>query len=216
MQKIPDDATPQEVRKGVITEISDVEADPAVKALAPDYRTEVDSYVVFYRLLDPLEEEWIGANSALKVVDRSLDTVIKNFRLDLISLSNNKQTGPLFDRYLSGGLRAVTEAEMATAEPKAVQTLIDTLEADGGELAAKWVPLLKAALAPVVEKALVRHGVELRQSDLNGKIDKKIDALQEARVALHGQLRSHFKAAPERAEEYFYTWRRRRRTRSNT
>jgi hypothetical protein len=214
MQRIPDDATPQEVRKGVVTEIANVEADPAVKALAPSYRTEVDLYINFYSQIEPLEDEWILAEALLKVLDRDLDTVIKNFRLDLISRSGNKLTGPLFDTYLPDGLRAVTEAEKAKAEPEAVRKMIEKATSEGGELAEKWVPLMKAALAPVVAQAAVRHGIERRQETLEEQIDKQIITLQETRVVLHGQLRGHFKSVPDLAEDYFHTWRSRRKARA--
>ena len=210
MQKIPNDATPQEVRKGVITEVADVEADEEVADLAPAYRTQVSEYSALYRQIDPLEEEWIWADARLKVLDRRLDGVVKAFRLDLVQRSGNKLTGPLFDRYLPEGLRAVTEAEMAQAEPAQVQDIENKLTADGGELAETWLPRLTTARQAVVDQAVVRHGVEVRQDNLERLIESKINTLQEARVALNGNLRIHFKSDPSRAEVFFYSWRPRR------
>jgi len=211
MQKIPDEAAPEEVRDGIVTEIESLEADPEVAALGSPYRVTVDEYLSLYAEIDVLHLQWIRQEARLILLDQKLDSVLKSFRLALVERSGNKQTGPLFDRYLPEGLRDVTEVGMAVAEPAKVKEILDKLEAEGGPLAAEWRPKLEAARTAVVDQAAARHVVETQQERLGLRLDAKVDVLQASRVELHGQLRGHFKSAPALAEVYFYMWRKPRR-----
>jgi hypothetical protein len=209
MQKIPENASLETVRTGVTTELADVEADEAVASLATPYRTVIDQFLELYLQVWPLEREWILADARLKVLDRYLDQEVKAFRLELVQRSGNKQSGPLFDLYLPEGLRAVTEAEPAVAEPAQVERINRKLETNGGDLDTTWRPRLTSAREAVLTGAGVRHGVELRQQSLELRLDAMLGTLQHARVELHAALRTHFKTDPSQAEHYFYAWRRR-------
>ncbi len=213
MQRIPEDATPTEVRDGIVSEVERVEADERVASLAPPYRKKVDEFQALHAQIDPLLLRWIREDARLVVRDAVQDDAVKAFRLHLVKESGNKQTGPLFDRFLPEGLRDVTEAEMTIVEPAKVKHIIDKLTAAGGDLAAEWVPKLTAPRDAVVAQAGVRHGIELEAKNLDVRLDAKVIELQEARVELHALLRVYFKDAPERAEAYFFQWQKPRRRR---
>jgi hypothetical protein len=207
MQSIPEGTTIDQIRTGVVTEVERVEADDDVAQLAAPYRAVVDAFVALHAQLDPLELAWIRADARLRAIDRRLDSVVKGLRLEIISLSGNTLMGPLFDRFLPEGLRAVIEAEMSVIEPKKTGEIIEKLAADGGDLAAKWLQPMIAARDAVVEQAAVRLELEQQQERLQGQLATKVNELQTARDELHDLLRGRFKINPELAEEYFFSWR---------
>lgn len=207
MQSIPEGTSYDQVKTGVVTEIERIEADEEIAPLAAPYRAAVDEYLTLFAQLEPLELAWIKADARLRVVDRRLDTLVKGFRLELISQSGNSLDGPLFDRFLPEGLRAVIEADMAVLEPQKTGEIIDKLATDGGELAVKWLPRMIEARDAVLEQAAVRLDLEQQQAQLQARLGARVAELQAARAALHGQLRGRFTINPELAEEYFFSWR---------
>jgi hypothetical protein len=207
MQNIPENAGYDQVKNGTVTELKRVEADEEVAPLAAGYGTTVAEYLALFAQIDSLRLSWIEADARLRVLDRRLDKVVKAFRLKLVELSGNKQIGPLFDRYMPSGLRAVTEAEMAVAEPQQVGTIIEKLNTAGGDLATEWIPRFTTARDAVLAQAGIRIGIERQQERLDDQLDAKINELRGARVELHGMLRGHFKDSPDLAEEYFFAWR---------
>jgi hypothetical protein len=214
MQKIPEDADPIEVRDGVTMEVECVEADPEVAALASGYRAKVDEYQVLFAQIDPLHLKWIHERAVLMNRDMGLDAAVRGFRVRLMEMSGSKQSGPLFDRYFPEGLRAVTEADMVAAEPQAVGEIVEKLQAAGGALAQDWQPKLSSPLQAVSKQAVVLHAVEVQQDNLELRMDARVPELEACRVELHGRLRAHFKDDPQRAEAYFYRWRKPKRRRA--
>jgi hypothetical protein len=194
-----------------------VAADPEVAGLEADLGVQHVDLKQQTRAREDGRETVQRRRAVLVQKDRRCDGVVRSFELRLFDFVNKKRTDPDYVRYFADGLREVTEANMRTAEPQKVKTIIKSLGEDAAKpgldaLSAELKPQLEAA---VIEVEAAEKALSEIESDVAYLNDKTIPAIEakwtDEYVKLHGALKVRFPRDPARVESYFYPFKKERK-----
>lgn len=206
----PREDTPidQYLPQGAFT-IACVRADPETKGLEAPFAAVHVGLKAKARHIEDVEETLDEHEAVLIVRDRAADKLVRSFDLRLLDLVGKNRDAPQYRRYFSQGLRAVTEADARTVEPKLIRNMIKTLDEDKNKsgfesLHAEYHTRLLAAVEAVedADKACM-----LIEAQWTFEREKALEELKvkwvEERKKLHAELSKLFPHDAGRVESYF-------------
>ena len=203
-----DTSVEQFIPRGAFT-IAAVRADPETNGLEVTFATVQGQLKAKARQVEDLEETLEEAEAVIIVKDRAADKLVRSFDLRLLDVVNKNREDPRYRRYFPDGLRAVTEADARTVEPKMVNDLIKTLDEDRTkagftELHADYHDRMQAAVTAVEAADTACAQLETQWSFEKDKTLVELrDRWIEERKKLHAELTKRFPSDPGRVESYF-------------
>jgi hypothetical protein len=203
-----DTADQHYVTHGTFT-IAAVRADPETNGMEADFATAHVDLKVKSREFDDLEETLHEQEAVIVVRDRSADKIVRSFELRLLATVEKNRDDPRYRRYFSNGLRAVTEADARTVEPKLIRDIIKTLDEDQSKpgLDVLYSEFRNKFLAAVEAVEAADAACTQTEGQLAFLEDKIIVELKqkwiESRTKLHAQLTLKFPLDAQRVESYF-------------
>jgi len=200
--------TDQYRTRGAFT-VAAVRSDPETKGLETAFATVHVELKTKSRLIEDLEEAVQEHEALLFVRDASADKIVRSIELRLLDLVNKNREDPRYRRYFPHGLRAITEADARTVEPKLVRDIIKTLDEDQekagfdtlhGEFRAKLQSAVEAVEAAVSACSQAEDQLAFTQDKVLAEI--KLKWIEE-RKKLHAELTKLFPHDAARVESYF-------------
>ncbi len=194
--------------RGAFT-ISAVRADPETQGLENAFATIHGQLKAKCRAIEDLEEIVEEHEAVIIIRDRHCDRIVRSFELRLLDTVGKNREDPRYRRYFANGLRAVTEADARTVEPKLVQDLIRTLDEDKPKpdfdtLHAEYRTKLQSALDAVqtADEACTR--VETQCAFEKDKVLAELKGQWvDERKKLYAELTKKFPQDSARVESYF-------------
>ncbi len=200
--------TEQYRTRGAFT-VSAVRADPETKGLETALATVQVDLKTKDREIEDIEETLQEHEALIFVRDRGVDKIVRSIELRTLDMVDKNRDDPRYRRYFPHGLRAVTEADARTAEPKLVRDIIKTLDEDQGKagfdaLHGEFRNKLQAAVESVEAADAVCVEVENQLAFLKDKVlvEIKLKWIEE-RKKLHAELTKMFPHDSARVESYF-------------
>lgn len=194
--------------RGAFT-MASVRADPDTNGLEVAFAAVHGQLKTKARHIEDLEETVEERQAVIVVRDRATDKIVRSFELRLLDLVDKNRDDPRYRRYFEHGLRAVTEADMRTIEPKLVRDMIKTLDEDQNKpgfdaLHGEFRNRLHIAVEAVEAADQACTQIE---SECAFEQDKVLAELRvkwvEERKKLHAELVKKFPHDAARVESYF-------------
>jgi hypothetical protein len=203
-----DTSIDQFLTRGAFT-IAGVRADPDTKGLETAFATVHAELKAKGRHIEDLEETLEEHEAVIVVRDRAVDKLVRSLELRVLDLVDKNRDDPRYRRYFPHGVRAVTEADARTVEPKMVRDLIKTLDEDQNKagfdaLYVEFRSRLQSAVEVVEAADNACAQVETQWAFERDKLLAEIKLKWvEERKKLHAEITKLFPHDATRVESYF-------------
>lgn len=189
--------------------VTSVRADPETNGLEVAFAAVHVQLKAKARQVEDLEEAVEERRAVIVVRDRAADKLVRSMELRLLDMVEKNRDDPRYRRYFAHGVRAVTEADARTVEPKLIRDMIKTLDEDQGKagfdaLHGEFRNRMQLAVEAVEAADQACTEVETQWAF---ERDKALAELRvkwvEERTKLHAELVKKFPHDGTRVESYF-------------